>query len=130
MLKFGKRKEIWLANIQLAAFGILMGLLVSLIKDRDDIVTRGYFHGFTPCVYFVVVLQGAGGLLVSMVVKYADNILKGFACAAAIIGACIGSCFLFHFQINAQFMCGTFFVIAAIVIYNQPQSQKVQNKHT
>ena len=76
MLKFGKRKEIWFANIQLAAFGTVLGLIVSFFKDREEIAKSGYFYGFTPWVYAVVGLQGAGGLLVSMVVKYADNILK------------------------------------------------------
>lgn len=35
-----------------------------------------------PCVLY---LQALGGLVVAMVIKYADNILKGFATSLSII---------------------------------------------
>jgi hypothetical protein len=38
-----------------------------------------------------VALNAVGGLIVAVVVKYADNILKGFACSMAIIITCIVS---------------------------------------
>ena len=42
-------------------------------------------------VWYLVALNGLGGLIVAVVVKYADNILKGFACSMAIIITCIVS---------------------------------------
>ena len=46
-------------------------------------------------VWYLVALNGLGGLIVAVVVKYADNILKGFACSMAIIITCIvsGMCY-------------------------------------
>ncbi len=38
---------------------------------------QGFFYGYTPFVWYVVVLNATGGLLVALVIKYADNILKG-----------------------------------------------------
>ena len=51
---------------------------------------------------YLVGMNATGGLLVAVVVKYADNILKGFACSLAIIISSIISIFLFGFQLSLQ----------------------------
>ena len=125
----GNQKGIWFANIQLATFGTALGFLVAFQKDFEAIFRNGFFQGYTVHVWVVVALQSAGGLIVSLVVKYADNILKGFACSAAIILASFTSYFLFNFTINSIFVSGTSFVIAAILLYNrQPISSKTSEK--
>ena len=50
-------------------------------------------------------LQAGGGLLVAMVVKYADNILKGFATSLSIIISCCASYFLFGFVVSSVRLC-------------------------
>lgn len=45
-------------------------------------------------VYFVLCSQAFGGLVVAAVVKYADNILKGFATSVSII---VSSLMSFYF---------------------------------
>jgi len=62
-------------------------------------------------------LQSIGGILVAVVVKYADNILKGFATSAAIVISCIVSVYLFDVTLSLQFTIGTFFVILSIYFY-------------
>ena len=52
-----------------------------------------------------VLLQAGGGLLVAMVVKYADNILKGFATSLSIIISCCASYFLFGFVVSSVRLC-------------------------
>ena len=49
---------------------------------------------YTGIYTIPVTLQAIGGLVVAVVVKYADNILKGFAAAFSIITACI-ICYFF-----------------------------------
>ena len=44
-------------------------------------------------------LQSLGGLLVAAVIKYADNILKGFSTAGSILLSCIASIYIFDFQV-------------------------------
>jgi len=68
-------------------------------------------------VIIVIVLQSLGGLLVAVVVKYADNILKGFATSAAIIIACIVSVYLFDVTLSIQFIFGTVLVMLSIYLY-------------
>lgn len=62
-------------------------------------------------------MQAGGGLLVAVVVKYADNILKGFATSLSIIVSCIASIYLFDFHLTLQFAFGAFLVIVAIFLY-------------
>ena len=65
----------------------------------------------------VIILQSLGGILVAVVVKYADNILKGFATSAAIIISCIVSVCLFDVTLSLQFIIGAVLVVVSIYIY-------------
>ena len=47
-----------------------------LSSDGAKIVQDGFFQGYTPVVWLVVLLQGATGILVALVMKYADNIVS------------------------------------------------------
>ena len=66
----------------------------------------------------IVVNQAFGGLLVTVVGRYADNILKGFAASLSIIISVVMSVYLFGFSIDLQFVCGAAMVIGAIVMYS------------
>lgn len=46
------------------------------------------------------VLASVGGLYTSVVVKYTDNIMKGFSAAAAIVLSTVASVILFGLQIS------------------------------
>ena len=55
----------------------------------------------------------------AVVVKYADNILKGFATSAAIIISCIASMYLFDFVLSVEFTFGAALVILATYMYSK-----------
>ena len=93
------------------------------IKDGDNVDEKGMLFGYTALVWIVIFMQAFGGLLVAVVVKYADNILKGFATSFSIIISCVVSVYLFDFHINGQFMLGAVLVIAAVLLYGKPQNQ-------
>ena len=70
-----------------------------------------------------------GRLLVAVVIKNADNILKGFACSLAIIITCFVSVLLFGFQLSIQYIVGAAFVIISIFMYGyQPPKKPVKNE--
>ena len=57
-----------------------------------------------------------------MVVKYADNILKGFATSISVVISCIASVFIFDYEITGMFVIGACIVLIGnfkfILIYS------------
>ncbi|CAF1035850.1 unnamed protein product [Rotaria sp. Silwood1] len=113
--------SVWIRNIQLGIFGMLFGFLTVYISDGAQVKTKGFLFGYTDMVWVAITVQSAGGLLVALVVKYADNILKGFATSSAIIISCVISIGLFDFQLTFLFAVGTILVIFSIFLYSKPE---------
>lgn len=116
MLK-GADISIWMRNVQLSLLSLPFGLITCYINDHAKISEHGLFYGYDYFVDYLVVLQAGGGLIVAMVVKYADNILKGFATSLAIIISCIASMYIFDFVLTFQFAVGVTLVIFSIFLY-------------
>ena len=114
----GSSVSTWLRNVQLAGFGIVLGMVGVYINDGVNVLTYGFFHGYNLYTIMVILNQALGGLVVAFVVKYADNILKGFATSIAIIISCICSIFLFNFEITALFLMGATLVIGSVCLYS------------
>jgi len=119
----GSDVSVWMRNVQLALLSVPLGLITSLIKDGDKIGQHGFLFGYDNFVWFTVAQNALGGLLVAVVVKYADNILKGFACSLAIIITCVASIFIFDFSLSVQFTFGAALVISSIFLYGWQPSQ-------
>lgn len=109
--------SVWMRNIQLSLLSLPLSLITSFANDGAKISDKGFFYGYDSFVYFLVLLQAGGGLIVAVVVKYADNILKGFATSLAIVLSCIVSIYLFNFELTTQFAFGTILVIVSIFLY-------------
>ena len=50
---------------------VLLALVGVFTADHNSVTTNGFFHGYSPLVWTVVILQAIGGLVVAVVVKYA-----------------------------------------------------------
>jgi UDP-sugar transporter A1/2/3 len=79
--------------------------------DREQVLLKGFFGGYNVWTWATILIQAFGGLVVAAVVKYADNILKGFASAISVILSCVASIFLFGFNITPLFAAGTAMVL-------------------
>mmetsp|Transcript_40434 Transcript_40434/g.79130 ORF Transcript_40434/g.79130 Transcript_40434/m.79130 type:complete len:422 (-) Transcript_40434:88-1353(-) len=121
ILKGSPRVTLWVRNIQMGLPSIVIAFLSIYIKDGAAVASKGFFQGYNPIVWTVVSVQAAGGLIVAVVVKYADNVLKVFAASFSIVVTGIISVFLFDFKPDARFCLGTLFVVSAIVIYSSPE---------
>lgn len=121
----GTKQTVWLRNVQLGFLGTILGLITMEIKEGPTIREKGFFFAYDYVVWIAIFLQSFGGLLVAVVVKYADNILKGFATSAAIILSCIASMYFFDFKLTIQFTVGALFVMLSVYMYSYfvPQSK-------
>lgn len=117
----GSSASVWMRNVQLGIFGTALGLLGLWWNDGPSIDEKGFLFGYTPMVWGVICNQAFGGLLVAVVVKYADNILKGFATSFSIIVSTVTSVYLFGFHVDLLFMLGAGLVIGAVYMYSLPK---------
>ncbi|KAI8974649.1 solute carrier family 35 member 3A [Pilobolus umbonatus] len=108
--------SMWIRNIQLGICGLVFSF-VTMIPDYSLIYHQGFFGGYNTVTWCVIINQALGGLLVSVVVKYADNILKGFATSISIILSSMISYLFLDFQPSLVFITGTCLVISATVLY-------------
>ena len=74
-------------------------------------------QGFDWAVWGVVFIQALGGLVVAVVIKYADNILKAFATSIGIVLSTVASIFLFSVYPRLLFILGAALVILAVFVY-------------
>lgn len=122
--------SIWLRNIQMSMFGILAGFFGLYASNWTAVTTKGIFYGYDMMVWFIILIFALGGLLVAMVIKYADNILKGFATSISIVLSTIISIIWMNFQLTWVFASGAAIVIVAVYLYSLPTSQPTNNQDT
>jgi solute carrier family 35 (UDP-sugar transporter), member A1/2/3 len=119
----GSQTTLWMRNVQMGLPSIFIALLTVYAKDGADVTAHGMLGGFSPMVWTVVTVQAAGGLIVAVVVKYADNVLKVFATSFSIIISCMISAIFFDFHANFTFIIGAGLVVIATAIYSAPDSR-------
>lgn len=112
------KQSVWIRNIQLGLFGAVFGLMGVYVYDGERVQEHGMFQGYSALTWAVVSLQALGGLVIAAVIKYADNILKGFATSLSIILSTLISYFwLQDFVPTSVFFFGAVLVIAATFLY-------------
>ncbi|XP_046372420.2 UDP-N-acetylglucosamine transporter-like isoform X2 [Haliotis rufescens] len=124
------QQSLWIRNVQLAVSGIIFGVMCAAFSDTDAILQHGFFQGYNVLTWLIVIQQAALGLVVSLVIKYADNIVKGFASALSIVLSCLVSYLIIgDLTINCVFLLGAAIVISATFLYSVNPSQ-LHNSHS
>ena len=117
----GSTVTVWTRNLQLACYSIVIGLVGTMITaDHDTIVEKGFFYGYTPITRCVILTQALGGLVIAMVIKHADNIIKNFATSLAIVLSCLVQFLFMDFAITPLFAVGVTLVLIAVYMYGIP----------
>jgi len=128
MVLKNSQADLWVRNVQLSLFSLLPAL-APIIVTYGSQMASGFgsflpllFQNFGPWAWATVVVQVLGGLLTAMVIKYSDNILKGFATSLSIVISFLASVALFNFQMTSTFLLGSVVVLVATWLYNsQPK---------
>ena len=119
LIKFNPNQSLWIRNLQLAIFCLLISTVAMFYQDYSAIQRNGLLQGYSTLTWTVVCLQAFGGLIVAAVVKHADNVLKGFATSISIILSTILSYYLFdNFNPSTNFYCGATIVIVSTILYS------------
>eukprot|EP01061_Rhynchopus_euleeides_P014324 TRINITY_DN24868_c0_g1_i1.p1 TRINITY_DN24868_c0_g1~~TRINITY_DN24868_c0_g1_i1.p1 ORF type:complete len:353 (+),score=153.49 TRINITY_DN24868_c0_g1_i1:137-1060(+) len=110
-----KDVSLWMRNVwlSLASLGFAFGGLFGSHGMHAD-----FFRGFDLWVVVVIALQALGGFVVALCVKYADNVLKGFATAFSILLCGALSFFLFGFRPSGTFGAGVLLVAGSTLLYS------------
>lgn len=115
--------SLWMRNVQMGISSIVLGFIgVFLSTDREIVFEHGFFYGYNWIVITVILLQAVGGLVVAVVVKYADNILKGFAASFSIVTSCVLCYFFLDFDPSALFLVGAVLVNVSMYMYSYQAS--------
>ncbi|KAK9763282.1 UDP-galactose transporter Gms1 [Basidiobolus ranarum] len=121
----GTRASLWVRNIQLSFFSLFPALFLGVLwMDGDSVLTNGFLYGYNIYTVMAIACQACGGIIVAIVVKYADNILKGFATSISIIVSSFFSIYLFDFHITLLFIVGSSLVIYSSYMYGLDDSKK------
>ncbi|GLJ36875.1 hypothetical protein SUGI_0745090 [Cryptomeria japonica] len=109
-------------NVQLYAFGVLFNMLRLIMDDVTAGFERGpwwqhLFNNYDYVTWLVVLNLGSTGLLVSWLMKYADNIVKVYATSMAMLLTMVLSVYLFDFKPTLQLFLGVLICIMSLQIY-------------
>uniref|UniRef100_A0A453B852 Uncharacterized protein n=1 Tax=Aegilops tauschii subsp. strangulata TaxID=200361 RepID=A0A453B852_AEGTS len=86
-----------------------------------------FFHGYSFITLLMILNHAlSSGIAVSMVMKYADNIVKVYSTSVAMLLTAIVSVFLFGFNLSLAFFLGSTVVSISVYLHSvgKPQQQK------
>jgi UDP-sugar transporter A1/2/3 len=108
-------------NLQLAAWGALISVLQLAFFNADALRGSGLTENFNAFTWAVILLQALGGLVVGVVLKYTDNIVKGFATAASILLSFVLESVAAGRTPTLTFVFGLALVVASFALFSGPE---------
>lgn len=118
----GAKVGLWTRNLQLATYSVVVGYVKLASSEQGAEMRAGrlaFFYGYTKMTWTCVAVNAFGGLLVGMVIRYADAVMKDVALGCSIVLSSIISTFLFNFHINYTFAIGVAAVIYSVFLYGE-----------
>ncbi|KAK7837928.1 cmp-sialic acid transporter 4 [Quercus suber] len=76
IIKKHPSRNINVQNFFLYVYGMLFSTIAIMTQDFDAVMNKGFFYGYSFITVLMILNQALSGLAVSMVMKYADNIVK------------------------------------------------------
>ncbi|CAL5376885.1 unnamed protein product [Camellia sinensis] len=107
IIKKRPSRNINVQNFWLYVFGMSFNAIAILIQDFDAVMNKGFFHGYSLITTLMILNHALSGIAVSMVMKYADNIVKVYSTSVAMLLTAVVSVFLFGFHLSLAFFLGS-----------------------
>ncbi|MFS8025409.1 putative nucleotide-sugar transporter [Helianthus anomalus] len=124
IIKKRPSRNINVQNFWLYVFGMAFNLIAILVQDFDAVVNKGFFHGYSPITVLMIINHALSGIAVSMVMKYADNIVKVYSTSVAMLLTAVVSVFLFNFHLSLAFFLGSTVVSVSIYLHSIGKLQR------
>jgi UDP-galactose transporter len=141
-----KNTTLWVRNCQLSFWSLFPSLFLGVFWNEGEAIAKtGFFAGYNWVVWLAILFQAAGGVIVALVINYADNIAKNFATSVSIVLSCVASAYFFDFKVtpsvsapssimlagvdahSSKFFIGTCVVLFATYLYTKPDRIAAQS---
>ncbi|EPS63428.1 hypothetical protein M569_11358, partial [Genlisea aurea] len=116
IIKKRPSRNINVQNFWLYIFGMCFNSVAILTQDFYAVYSKGFFHGYRFITVVMICNHALSGIAVSMVMKYADNIVYSTSVAMLLTG--VASVFLFGFQLSLAFFLGCSVVSVAVYLHS------------
>ncbi|GFO13341.1 UDP-n-acetylglucosamine transporter [Plakobranchus ocellatus] len=127
----GTAGSLWVKNTRLSMSSVFVGLFYLFSVEGSSVWERGFLYGYQAITWLVILQQASLGLLTALVMKYADNIIKGFASSIAIvITTFVSSMILNDLQLSCSFLIGAFVVMGSALLYNVDRNSELRHPDT
>eukprot|EP00003_Mantamonas_plastica_P025696 TRINITY_DN5098_c0_g2_i2.p1 TRINITY_DN5098_c0_g2~~TRINITY_DN5098_c0_g2_i2.p1 ORF type:complete len:581 (+),score=148.27 TRINITY_DN5098_c0_g2_i2:138-1745(+) len=117
LMKKGASDSIHIQNFQLYAYGVLVTSIFYQIQSGSSLTNRGYFEGYNIWSILYLFNTACGGLMISGLLKYVDNIAKIFSQSISVGVVTIMGIFFFNYKLNVFIIMGLVNISAAVWMY-------------
>ncbi|KAK4437547.1 CMP-sialic acid transporter 4 [Sesamum alatum] len=124
IIKKRPSRNINVQNFWLYVFGMAFNAIAILVQDFDAVMNEGFFHGYSLITVLMILNHALSGIAVSMVMKYADNIVKVYSTSVAMLLTAIVSVFLFGFHLSLAFFLGSTVVSVSVYLHSIGKLQR------
>ncbi|KAG6531889.1 hypothetical protein ZIOFF_005724 [Zingiber officinale] len=118
IIKKRPSRNINVQNFWLYIFGMVFNLIAIWVQDYDEVMSKGFFNGYSFITVCMILNHALSGIAVSMVMKYADNIVKVYSTSVAMLLTAIVSVFLFRFHLSLAFFLGSTVVSVSVYLHS------------
>jgi solute carrier family 35 (UDP-sugar transporter), member A1/2/3 len=120
--------SLWMRNIQLGTFSFLFAIIQVAItnfnsRNNQNTARLPFLSNFSYMVWMLVLLRATAGILVAVIIKQMDNVVKSITSSVSVLAGCVLSQFIFGTALQPSFWFGAVIVVFSSYIFSQPSTK-------